>query len=86
MRGGTAYVGFGCTELELDETDLGLFYPCGATDGCNNVLVEDNAFYEFGILDRAANLLDYSDITKVDIRGGWGYKSGHCRDGDGGEG
>lgn len=67
MRGRAAYVGFGCAELKLDETDLGLFYPRGTADGCNDVLVEDDAIYEFGILDRAANLFDYSDVTKVDV-------------------
>ena len=60
-------VWFGCTELELDETDLGFLYPRRAADGRDDVLVEDNAVYELGILDCAANLLHYSDVTKVDI-------------------
>ena len=58
---------FGCTELELDEADLGLLYPRRAADGRDDVLVEDNAIYEFGILDCAANLLHYSNVTEVDI-------------------
>ena len=67
MRGGTAYVGFGCAELELDETDLGLLYPRRAADGRDDVLVEDDAIYELGVLNCAANLLHYSDVTEVDI-------------------
>ena len=58
---------FGCTELELDEADLGLLYPRRAADSRDDVLVEDNAIYEFGILDCAANLLHYSNVTEVDI-------------------
>ena len=60
-------VWFGCTELELDETDLGFLYPRRAADGRDDVLVEDNAIYKLGILDCAADLLHYSDVTKVDI-------------------
>ena len=60
-------VWFGCTELELDETDLGFLYPRRAADGRDDVLVEDNAIYELGILDCAANLLHYSDVTEVYI-------------------
>ena len=60
-------VWFGCTELKLDETDLSFLYPRRAADGRDDVLVEDNAIYELGILDCAANLLHYSDVTEVDI-------------------
>ena len=58
---------FGCTELELDEADLGLLYPCRAADGRDDVLVEDDAIYELGVLNCTANLLHYSDVTEVDI-------------------
>ena len=51
----------------VDETDLGFLYPPRAADGRDDVLVEDNAIYELGILDCAANLLHYSDVAKVDI-------------------
>ena len=60
-------VWFRCTELELDETNLGFLYPRRAADGRDDVLVEDNAVYELGVLDCAANLLHYSDVTEVDI-------------------
>ena len=60
-------VWFGCTELELDETDLGFLYPRRAADGRDYVLVEDDAVYELGVLNCAANFLHYSDVTEVDI-------------------
>ena len=61
------YVRLGCTELELDETDLGFLYPRRAADGRDDVLVENDAIYELCVLDCAANLLHYSDVTEVDI-------------------
>ena len=62
-----AHVGFGCTELELDDADLRLFYPCWATDGGDDILVEDHTVDKLSVLDRAADLLDDTNVSKVDV-------------------
>lgn len=61
------YVGFGCTQLELDETDLGLLNSRWATRRRNDGLVENDTIDEFSILDGTAHFLHNSDISKVDV-------------------
>ena len=79
-------VWFWCTELELDQSNLGLFYPRRPANGCNDILVQDHTLNQLGVFDGSANFLDNTDIAKVNIRGCGGDKTSHCRYSDGGKG
>jgi len=54
----------------LDETDLGFLYSCWTSSGDDNILVQDDALHELGVLDSTADLFDDTDISQIDIRGG----------------
>lgn len=67
MDSRVAYVRLGCTQLELDETNLGLLDSGWATSGCNHGLIENDTIDEFSILDGTAHFLHNSDISEVDV-------------------
>jgi len=75
------HVGLRSRELELNHRDLGLFHPSWTTSGGDNVLVENDAVDKLGIFDRAADLLDDTDVAQVDVRGGRSNETGNCVDG-----
>lgn len=75
MKNSSTHVWFRCTQLELNQTDFGLFYPRGAPSRDNNVLVEDDTLNEFSVFDGATDLLDNSNISQIDIRGSGGNET-----------
>lgn len=62
------YIGFGSTQLELNDGNLCLFYPSWATGGSHDVLVKNDAFNKFCVFYCASDLLDDSDIPKINVR------------------
>ena len=61
------YVWFWCAKLELNNTNLRFLHTCWSAGGSHDILVEHNTVDQFCILDRASNLLDNADISKVHI-------------------
>lgn len=61
------HIGFGRAKLKLDEANLGLFYSRGPVGTLDNRLVEDESVNHLAVLDRAADLFDYSDISQIYI-------------------
>lgn len=59
------YIGFWCTELELNYTNLSLFHANWTTSRDDDVLVQDNTIHKLGIFNRTTNFLHYPDISKV---------------------
>jgi len=80
------HIRFGSTQLELNETDLGLFHPCRTPGGDDNVLVEDDTLHEFSVFNGTANLFNDTDIPQIDIRGGLCDEAADGLDGDGSKG
>jgi hypothetical protein len=54
-------------ELELDETDLGLFDSRRTASRVDDVLLQRDAVDELGVLDGAADLFDDADVAQVDV-------------------
>ena len=76
-------IGFRCAQLELNETNLGLLYPSGTTNGSNNILVKDYAFNEFSVLNCSANFLDDTNIAEIHVGRCRCHKASDCRNCDG---
>ena len=72
--------------MELNNADFCLFDTCGAARSNDNILVEYNTIDKLGVFDCAADLLHYSDITKINVGRGWCDKAHYCSYGDGSEG
>ena len=72
---GITYVGFGGTELELNDRNLSLFHACGTPSRCDDVLVQNNPIDEFSIFNRPSNLFNNANIPQIDIRGAWRHKT-----------
>lgn len=79
------YVRFGSTELELNDANLRLLDPCWAANGSDDILVKNDTVDEFCVLYGAANLLDDTDVSKVNIGRSGSDKAGNCRHSDGRE-
>lgn len=77
------YVGFRSTELELDNGNFCFLHSCRASSRSDNVLVQNDAFHEFGIFDGTSNLFHYPDISEIDVGRGGGDESGNGIDSDG---
>lgn len=77
------YIRFRRAQLKLDETDLGLLYPSRTTSRGDHVLIEYNTVYKLGVFNRAADLLDDTDVSEVNVRrcGGGKTRDGIYRNG-----
>ena len=53
----------GCTELELDKSNLRFLDSCWTASCNNDVLVEHDTVDEFGVFYCTADLLDDADIA-----------------------
>jgi hypothetical protein len=51
----------------LDETDLGLFNPGGASSARENVLVKSKTVYKLRVVDGPAHLLHDPNIPQVNV-------------------
>lgn len=54
--------------MELNEADFGLFDPCGAPRGDNDVLVENDTLNELSVFNSTADFLNDTNIPQIDIR------------------
>lgn len=64
-----AYIRLGRGELELHETDLGLFDSAWPASTGDNILLQTDTVEELCVVDSAANFLDEADVSKVDVAG-----------------
>lgn len=67
MKTWVTYIRLGRTQLELNETDLGLLDPRWATRRGDNGLIEHDTIDEFGVFNGTANFLHNSNIPEIDI-------------------
>jgi hypothetical protein len=79
------HVWFGSAQLELNETNLGLFHPCWTPSRDDDVLVQDDTLHELSVFNSSADLFDNTDISQIDIRGGLSDKTTDGLDGDWGK-
>jgi len=70
MLNSNPHVWFRSTQLELNESNLGLFHPCWAPSGDDNVLVQDDTLHELSVFNGTSNFFHNADVSQVDIRGG----------------
>ena len=79
------YVGFGSRQLELDQTDLGLFDARRATSTGNDILVEDDTFDKLSVFYCATDFLYDPYVTEVDVGGVLVDETSYSRYSNGGE-
>lgn len=80
-----AHVRLGRRELELDDPDLGLFDASRAAGRGDDILVQEHAVHQLGVVNGATDLLDEADVAQVDVVGFGGDEAEDRVDGDGSE-
>ncbi len=64
------HIRLGRAELELNETNLGLLHTDRSIGILQDSLGKDESIDQLAIFDRSSDLLDDSDVLKIDIIGG----------------
>jgi hypothetical protein len=79
------YVGLGGTELELDNSYFGLFYPGRAPSGYDDILVQNDTIDKLCIFNRPSDPFDNADVPQIKVSRSWRYKASYGIDSDGSE-
>lgn len=61
------HVWFRGRELELNQTNLGLFHPRRSTSIVHDRLVQCQSLNQLGVINRSSDLLYQSDVSQVDV-------------------
>jgi hypothetical protein len=83
-KGLSTYVSLGGRQLELNQTNLGLFNATRTTSSVRSTLCEDETLDHSSVIDGTAQLLDNLNVVQVDVGGSGGVN--HAQNGVNGDG